>query len=197
MLPFSVLVLLVPLKLAALFIATRGTMSGKLKPNRVSLALWSLPPIISFCIAFTNGATLSAIPVLLAGIAPLFILCVSLLSKQNHWKTHPGDYMSGAFSIIAIILWLTVNDPSLAIVFAIIADLFAALPTIVKAWRHPETESAWIYVLGGLGNIIGLLTLRTWDLATAGFSTYLVALAFIMISSIIHKKLAVLLIDRV
>jgi hypothetical protein len=197
MLPFSALLLLIPLKAAALFIATQGTLSGTLKPNRVSLVLWSLPPIISFCIAFTSGATLSAIPLLLAGAAPLFILCVSFLSRQSHWKTHTGDYISGLFSIVAIILWLTIQDPALGIVFAIIADLFAALPTITKAWQHPETESAWIYVLGGIGNIIGLLTLRVWNFSTIGFSIYLITLAAIMISSIIHKKLGAFIFNRV
>lgn len=190
MFPFTFLFLLIPIKLASLLIATRGTISGAIKPSRVSLILWSLPPLISFIIAFTNGAFLSALPLLLAALGPLFILLVTYLSHQTHWKAYPMDYVSGLFSFITIIIWVLTADAVLAVIFAIIADLFASLPTFIKSWNHPETESVWIYILSAIGNGIGLLTLHRWNMTTAGFSVYLIILSIAISFIIIHRPLA-------
>ncbi len=189
MLPLYTLALLIPLKITALVILGRGTRSGEIKPNRLSLALWSLPPLVSFCIAFLEGATFSALPLLLAGIAPLFILFLSFFSKQTPWKTRTRDYLSGAISLLAIITWIVVDNPVLAIIMLIIADIFAGIPTFIKTWEKPSTESAAIYSLGFLGNILGLLTLQQWGFATAGFGIYLVVFNIFMILLIIHKKI--------
>ncbi len=188
MLPLYTLALLIPLKITALIILAQGTRSGEIKPNRLSLVLWSLPPLASFCIAFIEGATFSALPLLLAGIAPLFILFLSFFSKQSPWKTRTRDYLSGIFSILAIVIWLVIDNPILAIILLIIADIFAGIPTFIKTWEKPSTESVAIYSLGFLGNIIGLLTLQQWGFATAGFGIYLVFFNIFMILLILHKK---------
>jgi hypothetical protein len=190
MLPQPFLLLLIPLKLGSLFIATRGTLSGNLKPNRVSLISWALPPLIGFIIAFTNGAHLSAIPLLLAGGAPLFIFFLTFFSKHGPWKIHSIDYVGGFLSVIAAIIWVTIQNPIWATFILIAADIFAAIPTIIKTWKAPETESLMIYVLGGIGNIVGLATLTMWSIPTAGFSIYLVILGIVMTIAITHRTLA-------
>ncbi|MDB4983969.1 MAG: hypothetical protein JWM20_148 [Patescibacteria group bacterium] len=189
-LPFSALLLLIPLKLISLVIVTRGTVSGNLKPDRVSLILWALAPLIGFAIAISNGAPFSAIPLLLAGAAPLFILGLTFFSKHKPWKTGTVEYASGLFSLIAIIVWIFAHDPVLATIVAIIADIFAALPTIIKTWKAPKTESLMMYVLGGIGNVIGLATLTVWTIPTAGFSIYLTLLGIAMMFVIAHKSIA-------
>jgi hypothetical protein len=190
MLPLSFLLLLIPLKLASLFIATRGTLSGNLKPDRMSLLLWALAPLVGFVIAFTNGAYLSAVPLLLAGLAPLFIFVLTFFSKHTPWKMRFADYLGGIFSLIAIIIWIMIKDPVWATIVVIIADICAAVPTIMKTWKAPKTESLLIYVLGGIGNIIGLATLKVWSIPTAGFSVYLVLLGIAMTIAITHRTLA-------
>ncbi len=190
MLPLSFLLLLIPLKFASLFIATRGTLSGNLKPDRMSLLLWALAPLVGFVIAFTNGAYLSAAPLLLAGLAPLFIFALTFFSKHTPWKMHFVDYLGGVFSLIAIIIWIMIKDPVWATIVVIIADICAAVPTIIKTWKAPKTESLLMYVLGGIGNIVGLATLTVWSVPTAGFSIYLVILGVVMSIAITHRALA-------
>lgn len=189
MLPQYFLILLIPLKLAALYLATRGTMGGTIRPDRVSLALWSLPPLLSFTIAIMNGSSWSALPLLFAGIGPLFIFFLTCISRHKPWKVRAIDYISAPFSIAAILLWIVTDNPMLAVVFAIIADATAALPTIIKAWKAPYTESIMFYVLGGVGNAIGLATLQVWSFETAAFGIYLTLLGLTMMIAITHTKL--------
>jgi hypothetical protein len=197
MLPLYTLFLLIPIKLAALFIIIRGTASGELKPNRVSLFLWSLPALVGFLISFSQGAYLSALPLLLAGAAPLFILFISFISKHKAWPTRKIDYVSGILSITAIILWLVVDQVWLATLFIIIADVCAGIPTFIKTWVKPATESVWVYILGTASCLIGLATLYIWTFATAGFSIYLLAFNILMIILILHKKFGKMIYRRV
>jgi len=189
MLPQYALFALIPLKIIALYVATRGTIQGTIRPDRISLILWTIPALLSFTIAIMNGSSWSAVPLLFAGAGPLVILALTFISKHKPWTPRVIDYISAPFSIIAVVLWLSTDNPALAVGFAIIADTAAALPTIVKAWKVPETESIAFYILGGIGNAIGLLTLATWSFETAGFAIYLTTLGIIMMGVITHKKL--------
>ena len=190
MLPLYFLLFLIPLKLISLFVATKGTLSGDLKPDRMSLICWALAPLVGFIIAFTNGASWSATPLLLAGLAPLFIFVLTFFSKHKPWKMRFVDYIGGVLSIVAIVVWIMIKDPVWATIVAIIADISAAVPTIMKTWKAPKTESLTIYVLGGIGNVIGLATLKIWSVPTAAFSFYLVILGIVMIIAITHRTLA-------
>lgn len=49
----------------------------------------------------------------------------------------------GALSIIALLAWLGANSPLIAILLLAVADLLATLPTIIKAWKYPETETIY------------------------------------------------------
>ncbi len=103
---------------------------------------------------------------------------------------HFAYYLGGVFSLIAIIIWIMIKDPVWATIVVIIADICAAVPTIMKTWQEPKTESLMMYVLGGIGNVIGLATLTVWSVSTAGFSVYLVILGIVMSIAITHRALA-------
>jgi hypothetical protein len=51
--------------------------------------------------------------------------------------------------------------------------MMAALPTIVKVFRFPETEVSWPWFLTGVGVLISLLTIKQWTFANYGFPLYL------------------------
>ncbi len=70
-------------------------------------------------------------------------------------------------------IWLALDNPTIAVVFAVLADLIGAVPTIVKAWRAPWTEEPVFYALAGTNGVIALLTIREWNVATWAFPVYL------------------------
>lgn len=47
----------------------------------------------------------------------------------------------------------------------------AALPSVRKAWRYPNTESPWGYVGGMLSGLTGLATLDAWGTTAVNEST--------------------------
>lgn len=78
------------------------------------------------------------------------------------------------------------KEANTALAFSIIADFLASVPTFVKSYREPESESAGAYALNALGGVI-LFTIRQWDFANTGFAVYLFLNCLILVSLITFK----------
>ncbi|MFA5247548.1 MAG: hypothetical protein WC408_06710 [Candidatus Micrarchaeia archaeon] len=165
------------------------TLKGNTKPNRITWLMWSTAPLIASFAAFSDGVTWAALPVFMAGFCPLLILISSFANKKAYWKLETFDYICGFFSLLALVLWALTNQPNVAIVFAIISDAFAAIPTLRKAWAHPQTESHWIYVTGIFNAITALLAVNGWAFSEFAFATYLVIINGLLLFSIFGKKI--------
>ena len=164
------------------------TLKGKVKPNRVSFLLWSLAPLIAFFAEIKQGVGLQSLLTFMVGFLPLTIFIASFVNKKAEWKLTRFDLTCGAFSIIGLVFWYITKSGNIAIIFSILADGLAALPTLVKAFNYPETESGWPYFSSTLSAAITLLTVKVWNLANAGFPMY-IGVITLVISVLVWFKL--------
>ena len=164
------------------------TVKGKVKPNRVSFFLWALAPLIAFVAELKLGVGLPALMTFTVGFLPLTIFCASFVNKQAEWKLTRFDFACGALSLIGLLLWYLTKSGNVAIVFSILADGLAALPTVVKSFNFPETETVWPYFSGSLSATITLLTVKVWDLPNVGFPLYILLISLV-ISVLVQFKL--------
>lgn len=168
----------------------RATIKGRTKPNRVSWALWAAAPIISIIIIFHEGAqSWAALPVFMAGFIPVLVLLGSCFNKQAYWKLQKFDYVCGAMGVISLVLWVVADQPVIAVVMLAMTDCFAALPTIRKAWHHPETETAIVYVAAMFGGIAGLANLTELAVIEFAFPLYLVLINVLILVAINRRAL--------
>lgn len=165
------------------------TIKGKTKPNRVSWLLWTVAPMIAAVAAFSNGVRWAVLPVFMSGFTPLMILAASFVNKKSYWKLEKFDYGCGLFSVLALIIWAVTKDPVIAIIFSILSDGFAAIPTVIKAWKFPDTESASIYAVGVFSALTSFAAVKTWTFSEYGFAIYLVISNLSIIFSIYHEKI--------
>ena len=147
----------------------KDTLTGKAKPNRVTWLLWSIAPLVGFAAEVNKGVGLPSAMTFMIGFMPLLVFAGSFVNKKSRWKIGVFDLVCGGLSILGLILWLLSKDANIAIVFAILSDSLAALPTIRKAYLYPETESANAFWGGTIGGLLTLLTLTRFDLANLGF----------------------------
>jgi len=78
-------------------------------------------------------------------------------------------------AIAGLVLWQVTQVGDLAIIFALASDGLAGVPTLVKSFKFPETESAWPWLTISANGLITLLTIRAWDFAHFGFPLYFAA----------------------
>lgn len=148
------------------------TIVGRAQPNRVTWLLWGLFPMIIFVAQRVQGVQGQSWVSLLAGLTPLLVVAASVANRQAYWKTERRDYVLMAAAIVGIILWAVTNDPNLALLFALLADFLAAVPTAIKAYAHPASESWRAYAISTVGFGISVLALQTYTIENAAFVVY-------------------------
>ena len=145
-------------QLFGVFLYIKETLKGNTKPNRITWLLWSIAPLIGVLAAIFDGVSpFAVLPVFMAGFGPLLVFIASFVNKNSYWKLEKFDYLCGLFSILALVLWYLTKLPVIVIIFAVISDLLAAIPTIMKSWLHPETESFYPYAGGHSVQQLGFL----------------------------------------
>ncbi len=158
------------------------TVKGKVKPNRVSFLLWSIAPLIAFAAQIEQGVGMESLMTFSTGFLPLSVFIGSFVNKKAEWKLTTFDIICGVLSAAGLALWLITRVGNVAIVFSIIADGLAAVPTIVKAYKYPDTEIAWPWIASVAGVILTLLTLQQLTFANSGFIIYILIVNTVIFS---------------
>jgi phosphoglycerol transferase MdoB-like AlkP superfamily enzyme len=165
----------------------RDTLSGRTKPNRVTWFLWFLAPTVAFAAEINKGVGFISLMTLSVGLGPLIVLFASFANKKSYWKLHWTDYLCGFLSLLGLILWVVFKDGNFAIILNIAADLAAAAPTLIKSFRHPETESVEAYWVAIVNAGITLLAIKTWTVAHYGFPIYIFLVNIVFVALIRYK----------
>lgn len=177
------IILGVLLQIWGCWVYAKDTFRGKTKPNRVTWFLWALAPIVAFAAELDKGVGFISLMTLSVGLGPLIVLAASFGSRQAYWKLHWTDYLCGLLSLLGLALWLIYREGNIAIILNIAADACAAAPTLVKSFKHPETESVEAYWVAIVNAGITLLAINTWTIAHYGFPIYIfvVNIAFVLL----------------
>src|SRR5579872_211328 len=130
----------------------KDTIQKKVKPRIASWATWSLITAISTAAAIVAHAYTSAA---LTGVATLVEVSVLVFALRNGETEYIWiDGISQTLSLLGIIFWLTTKNPLLAILFNILADLIASIPTYYHAFIDPHEESSLSFVIFGFGSLV-------------------------------------------
>lgn len=179
----------VVLQLIGVFSYAKDVVKGKAKPNRVSWLMWSIAPLIATAAGLFSGVGLAVIPVFMSGFGPLIIFILSFTNKEAYWKLEKFDYLCGFFSLLALVLWGITKQPVIAIIFAIVSDFIAAIPTLIKSWKYPETENVNPFVTGLINSLTSFGAVKMWGFAELAFPIYLFFIDSLLIFAIIRKKI--------
>jgi len=150
----------------------RDTLRGKTRPNRVTFFLWGVAPLIAFFAQHNAGGGEQILYTLIIALIPFVILGASFIDKRAYWQITRFDIVCGGISLIALAFLLFTDRPLLSLLFGVIADLFAAIPTISKSYKHPETETTLAYAFEIASSFVVLLTVRNWIFVDYFFAAY-------------------------
>jgi hypothetical protein len=115
------------------------------------------------------------------GFMPLLIFLASFHDPAAVWKVRRLDYACGAMSLVGTAAWLATQNGVVAIAAAIAADFMAGVPTLMKSWSHPESESVSSYVGAVINSGILLLTVVDWTVEEVAFPLFIVCIASVQV----------------
>jgi uncharacterized membrane protein len=155
----------------------RDTLRGTTQPNRVTWLLWAVAPLLAAAVEFNEGVGLRALPTFMVGFMPLLIFVGSFHNSASVWKVRRMDYACGAVSVIGTVVWLITRDGVLAISAAIAADFLAGVPTLMKSWTHPGSETVHSYIGAVISMVVLLLTVDHWTFDVVAFPLFVACVA--------------------
>jgi hypothetical protein len=169
------------------FFYVRDTLKGETKPNRVTFILWSAAPFIAFLSQHNAGGSKQILYTLIISIVPLLIFFASFIDKKAYWKITKFDIYCGVVSLIALAFLVFTGRPLLALFLSIAADFFAALPTVIKSYKFPDTETITAYAAEIVSSIIVLLTVHQWIIVNYLFAAYILFMCTLFTSLLIFS----------
>jgi hypothetical protein len=155
----------------------RDTLRGTTKPNRVTWLLWAVAPLLAAGVEFKEGVGLRTLPTFMVGFMPLLIFIGSFHNAASVWKVRRMDYACGAVSVVGTVVWLVTQNGVLAISAAIAADFLAGVPTLMKSWTDPQTETVYTYTGALISMIVLLLTVDHWTFDVVAFPLFVACMA--------------------
>ena len=181
--------LAVSINLVGAIVYAYSVVKGSTRPNRVTWFVLSFAPLLAFAAMTAQGVSFrESVFTLETGISPLIIFISTFFAKQPKWEITKFDLICGALSVIGFVLWLILKEGNIAITFALLADGLAFLPTLVKAFKYPETENPWAFMMGTVAAVIAIAILSTYDYKHLAFPVYIL-IADVLASLFIYFKI--------
>ncbi len=189
MIPEYIIFFAISLNLLGHILYIKSILGGHTKPNLASWIPWVLAPFIGVFFQLKAGAGLSVLPIFMAGFGSLIILIAAIVTKNALWKITAFDIYCGVLSIFALIFYILTHNLAISIIFAILSDALAFIPTYKKAWQFPESESVAAYSWTVLSNIVGLLIIKKHSFTIYSFGVYFIIANILMVFILYRKKI--------
>jgi len=160
------------LALGAIIPYIKDIFHGTTRPNVVSYSIWAALLLISILAQWSAGASWSILLLIgdFIGTSTIVVLCfIGYGYKKYSWV----EWTSLILAVVATVAWQLTKEPVIALVFAIIADALAALPTLMKSIRDPWSEFPLTWFMIALGALFSIFSSTIYDTPNLLFPFYL------------------------
>lgn len=143
--------------------------------------------MVAFAAQIGQGVGLQSLFTFVIGLTPILVFFASFKNKKSPWKIGKLDITCGLLSVFGLALWMLTGVGNIAIFFCILAELMAAVPTIIKSYHNPESEDYLVYLATTIASLITLLTIKDWNFQTFGYSLYVFLICIFLVILIRFK----------
>lgn len=157
----------------------RDIFYGTTRPNAVTWFLWLFIQGLAIAAQFQEGASLSVVIVIADALTIGFVFILSIIG-YGYRSYGTFDVLCGLLCISAIVLWQITGNANIALVFSVIADIFAISPTLRKTYLDPWSEFPFAWALTAVGAFFGVLSSTVFNFSNIVFPAYLFGINALM-----------------
>ncbi len=144
---------------------------GKTRPHPFSWFVWALLGGIVLFFYHALGARETLPLAVLNFFGPTVIFILSVRRWEGSFPRF--DYICLALSLVSVVFYLVYHDAGISLTIALVADLFAFLPTFRKSYLDPASENVYTWSLFFIGDSLSLFAVATWTYGIAVFPVYM------------------------
>jgi hypothetical protein len=158
-------------------------------PHNLSWLGWAFITLIGALAMLSSGSKWAVLILFANSISCVSVVLFSIYKKVGVWSTNRYDYLFFILGIIGIILWQLFNNPFLAILCCVIADLCFGIPTIIKAYKNPKSENYLAWLSCSLAGLFSIFALNNFQITEALYPLYLFSFdTVVLLIVLINKK---------
>lgn len=137
----------------------------KTKPHTVAWGIFLVLSIIAFASQYSLGARASLIFYGWFVINNLILVSLSLRKNAGYGDVNKVNVICALLALASIVIWKTTDSALLALICVLVADGIGAILIVIKSYKHPGTETIFMWYLGIIATFINILAVGKIDLA--------------------------------
>lgn len=149
-----------------------NTLTKKVQPSVLSWTGWAFLMGTSVVSQVASKGWQWSMTGVLCSTVGCFTIGMAALATRNY-SFERKDWQYVVWSALCVAIYLVSGNPWMTTVFAIGADGILGIPTIVKAWRDPQSERSLAWVLGVVSSTLALIICVGHDWIYVLFPGYL------------------------
>src|SRR5258706_1970833 len=147
------------------------TLRLRVKPQRATFFIWSVPGAIAFFSQLAKGASNS---LWLPGLETFGSLAIFVLSiKYGVGGFNKRDYIALLIALAGLIAWYFTKEAATALYLVILVDGVGLSLELHKAYLFPETETHLAWILAAIGGFLSLLSVGSFNIILLSYPFYL------------------------
>lgn len=136
----------------------------RIQPHPYTWLVWSVVSAVTFFGQVVKGGGVGSIP---TGVAEMFTIVIFLFSLRYGFKNIvKRDTYFLVAALLGLIPWALTKDPTISVIIVVCIDVIAFIPTLMKTWRNPHTETPMLFIMNVLRHILTLFSLEAYNIAT-------------------------------
>ena len=159
------------------------TITGRTRPQRASWLIWSVLGSIAVASQIAEGASSPLWFAVVQVGATIVIFALSTRRGSGTYLTR-SDGVVLAIAGLGLILWWVTDRAAYALAITISISLIGGLPTALKAYKDPETETLSTWLLSMVASLFALLAVGSFDLVLLAYPLYVLTLYAVFVSAI-------------
>ncbi|MES9923862.1 MAG: hypothetical protein ABW152_07225 [Candidatus Thiodiazotropha endolucinida] len=179
------------LAIAVTFIAffpyIHSILAGRTKPHVFSWVIWGSTTFIVFLAQLEDGGGVGAWPIGISGLITLYIAFLAYRKKSDITITNM-DWAFFTAAMASIPVWYFTSDPTWAVILLTTIDVIGFGPTIRKAFAHPYDEDLRFFALFALRNLLVVMALERYTIATVLFPAVIASVCLVFIFMIVYRR---------
>lgn len=163
-----------------------STLKGKNRPNRATWIIWTAVGV-SLLASYAAAGARETVWVSAANLlAFIFVLVLSVKYGVGGWTSLDVACLIGA--ALGFLLWWWFDSPLPTLYSGLFIDFVGAVPTLVKAWKEPESESLTAWVLFCVANALNLFAIKMWSVVVASYPVYMVFITLLLVVILMARR---------
>lgn len=165
-----------------------STFKGQIRPHAFSYYIWGLSSAIVFVAQYVEKGGAGS---WVMGMSALACFLVGGLSARNGMNyISRGDWIALCVALASIPLWIITSNPLSAVIVLTIIDGSAYIPSVRKAYLHPDEDTPLTYIVGCGKHLFSLFALENYNLTTTLMPLFIVVANAMIIFLLFHRRRA-------